>query len=286
MYHQSFLGLCFLALSVLQSTLASPAAPALINKISGNDHKVVGIFEQPHSCNVTACIEKADSDGGKVACGSHEHCVGGGLKLKAKNKVKSKAFTRFRTRVPIEPSSTDTSTSDPTSTCDPRAGNIICIDYLSECGIRYGGCVPLNCDGSVPSISKPPCPSTAESSPAASSPATFTASSTRLATLTATSATSTCNSRAGQSICVDSINECGRTYGGCGTINCDGSFPSFTKPPCTATSTRLVTTTVATITASTITATNGGTSTCAAGAGFTVCVDNINECGIWYGGCG
>ncbi|OAA80045.1 hypothetical protein LEL_03531 [Akanthomyces lecanii RCEF 1005] len=53
---------------------------------------------------------------------------------------------------------TTTSTPTTTSSVDDCHTRTICIDYVNECGMGYGGCVP-DCKP-LPTFSKPPCPST------------------------------------------------------------------------------------------------------------------------------
>ncbi|KAH8172026.1 hypothetical protein LIA77_08794 [Sarocladium implicatum] len=63
-------------------------------------------------------------------------------------------------------------------------------------------------------------------------------------------------------LCVDLINSCGQTYGGCYN-ECETPSPSFIEPPC-PTLTPITT---------------------APGSDCTICVDKVNSCGMTYGGC-
>ncbi|KAK6537220.1 hypothetical protein TWF694_011417 [Orbilia ellipsospora] len=78
--------------------------------------------------------------------------------------------------------------------------------------------------------------------------------------------------------CVDYVNPCGKTYGGCAP-HCTGDpLPTFPAPPCSsttkATTTMKVTTTSAYVTTKV-------TSSCTK----TLCVDYLDACGHMYGGC-
>src|SRR5690606_5806889 len=103
-----------------------------------------------------------------------------------------------------------------------------------------------------PSFSKPSCPSTTSNK--SSMRTTILASST-----SQPRSTTTCASNAGRTVCVDYIDPCGKWYGGCGPISCDGSFPKYTAPSgCTPTSTMRATlssTTSVPLTSTIITAT-------------------------------
>ena len=113
------------------------------------------------------------------------------------------------------PCSTTSTSAIPTSSPCPT----ICVDYVNECGMMYGGCFPEPaCTGGTawPSFPKPPCPTTISTASTASS---------------STPTVSPC-----PTICADYINECGQMYGGCfPDPACTGGtvWPTFTKPPCT-----------------------------------------------------
>ncbi|OIW35307.1 hypothetical protein CONLIGDRAFT_627368 [Coniochaeta ligniaria NRRL 30616] len=124
----------------------------------------------------------------------------------------------------------------------------ICVDYINKCGQMYGGCF----------ASTSPWP-------------TFTAPSCSLETTTTTPPLTTVmpTTTAVPTICVDYINKCGQTYGGC--FPSTTPFPTFTGPSCS-----LETTT----TAHPVTTSTPLTTTVP-----TICVDSINSCGKTYGGC-
>ncbi|KAM3509363.1 hypothetical protein MY11210_006362 [Beauveria gryllotalpidicola] len=121
------------------------------------------------------------------------------------------------------PKTITTSTVNPpttTPTPDNCSTRTVCLDYVNECGIWYGGCVP-DCKP-WPTFSKPPCPSTTST----------TISIT--ATPTATTSVQDCHAH---TICIDYVNECGMGYGGC--IPACKPWPTFSKPPCPSTTTLL-----------------------------------------------
>ncbi|PQK08684.1 hypothetical protein BB8028_0001g07570 [Beauveria bassiana] len=154
-----------------------------------------------------------------------------------------------------------TSTAYPpttTSTPDNCSTRTVCLDYVNECGIWYGGCVP-DCKP-WPTFSKPPCPSTTGN----------TITTTTAYPPTTTSSYDNCSTR---TICLDYVNECGIMYGGC-VADCK-PWPTFSKPPCPST----------TSTPITLTATPTATASVDDCHKHTICIDHVNECGIMYGGC-
>ncbi|EGX90829.1 hypothetical protein CCM_07249 [Cordyceps militaris CM01] len=112
----------------------------------------------------------------------------------------------------ITPTTTSPPTTTPTTSQDDCKTRTICLDYVNECGRRYGGCVP-DCKP-WPTFSKPPCPPTSTPTP------------------------DNCSTR---TICLDYVNECGIWYGGC-VPDCK-PWPTFSKPPCPSTTSVTVTTT-------------------------------------------
>ncbi|OAA71344.1 hypothetical protein ISF_01895 [Cordyceps fumosorosea ARSEF 2679] len=151
----------------------------------------------------------------------------------------------------ITPTTTKPPTTRPTTstTKDDCSTRTVCLDYVNECGIWYGGCVP-DCKP-WPTFSKPPCPST-------------TTTTTKPPTSTPTQ--DNCSTR---TICLDYVNECGMMYGGC-VPDCK-PWPTFSKPPCPTTTTAPPTTT-----------TTSSVDDCRT---RTICIDYVNECGMMYGGC-
>ena len=139
-----------------------------------------------------------------------------------------------------------------TVTPAPTPTRTVCVDYINKCGQTYGGCFPST--SPFPTFTGPSC-SLETTTP------TVTTIITRSSTTTAHTATPT--------ICVDYINKCGQTYGGC--FPSTSPFPTFTAPSCS-----LDTVTTSTITPKPTTVT---------GAVPTVCVDSVNSCGRTYGGC-
>ncbi|OAR00615.1 hypothetical protein LLEC1_02797 [Akanthomyces lecanii] len=89
---------------------------------------------------------------------------------------------------------------------------------------------------------------------------------------TSTSTTTSVDDCHTRTICIDNVNECGLWYGGC-IPDCK-PYPTFSKPPCPPTTT---TTTTSVPTTSTTSADDCHTR--------TICIDHVNECGLWYGGC-
>ncbi|KAK9781175.1 hypothetical protein SCAR479_04996 [Seiridium cardinale] len=124
----------------------------------------------------------------------------------------------------------------------------ICFDGINACGVRYGDCYDV-CEKNRPTA--PPC------DPAVLSPSS---SSTTL--------TENCSTR---TVCADYINDCGVWY------DCS-PWPTFTAPPCTTSSSYVITTIAPPI----ATITEDPTTDCHS---QTICTDMINECGQTYGGC-
>ena len=123
------------------------------------------------------------------------------------------------------------------------------MDYINKCGQTYGGCFPST--SPFPTFTGPSC--------SLETTATLTTITKSTTTRTAT-----------PTICVDYINKCGQTYGGC--FPSADPVPTFTAPSCS------LDTVTSTITPKPTTAT--------ATAGVpTICVDSINSCGKTYGGC-
>lgn len=106
-----------------------------------------------------------------------------------------------------------------------------------------------------------------------------------LATLALTQDASSCKNRS----CFDYVNECGKPYGGCVDM-CGGTFswPSFTKPACPATAAvqqAQVTGAPAALQFSSAARLGPAVTRTTTGCSETICIDAINDCGIWYGGC-
>ncbi|KAK6526106.1 hypothetical protein TWF281_011143 [Arthrobotrys megalospora] len=77
-------------------------------------------------------------------------------------------------------------------------------------------------------------------------------------------------------LCVDYVNACGQTYGGCAP-RCTGQpIPTFPAPPCSKTTTGPITSSTFVPTTKTTTS----TTSCP-----TLCVDFINTCGYMWGTC-
>jgi hypothetical protein len=135
---------------------------------------------------------------------------------------------------------------------------------INSCGRMYGGCYPF-CSGYTRStftgetrhgfdgradhiltrniLPDPGCPTL----------------STSKSTITSSPISSICT----QTLCVDKINSCGQTYGGCYPACSGFTTPSFTDPGCPTITSKPISTSC----------TN------------TLCVDKINSCGKTYGGC-
>lgn len=125
----------------------------------------------------------------------------------------------------------------------------LCVDYVNECGIMYGGCFASTSGMPWPSFSNPGCPTTVTNSP----------------TITSLPTTTDFITTAVPTICVDTVNSCGQTYGGC--FPSTFPFPTFADPGCPT-----ITTTVQTE----IPVYTGVP---------TICEDHVNACGRTYGGC-
>lgn len=132
----------------------------------------------------------------------------------------------------------------------------ICVDYINKCGMMYGGCFAST--SPWPTFTAPSC-----SLDATTSPITTVAPTTT--TITTTTSV--------QTICVDYINKCGQTYGGC--FPSTSPWPTFTGPSCSLETTTHPTTSTAITTPKPVTTK----------AVPTICVDSINSCGRTYGGC-
>ncbi|KAK4241579.1 hypothetical protein C8A03DRAFT_30302 [Achaetomium macrosporum] len=141
---------------------------------------------------------------------------------------------------------------------EPCQSQILCIDAVNSCGIKYGGCYDV-CDASAKPV-PPPCPSTTTTttkktptppsttrkvptrkphptstkktttSKPAKPPVTSTKKITTSTTKRAGSSTPTSSCSATVTVCWDGINECGTWYGGC-FPDCK-PWPTFTPPPC------------------------------------------------------
>ncbi|KAJ6787385.1 hypothetical protein PWT90_08599 [Aphanocladium album] len=94
---------------------------------------------------------------------------------------------------------------------------------------------------------------------------------TGTATIPTTTTTATDDNCSTRTICIDAVNECGMWYGGC-IPDCK-PYPPFSKPICP------------TDTVITTTPTSTPTTTSGSCSDRTICIDLVNECGMWYGGC-
>ncbi|KAF3905348.1 hypothetical protein AA313_de0207006 [Arthrobotrys entomopaga] len=82
-------------------------------------------------------------------------------------------------------------------------------------------------------------------------------------------------------LCVDYVNPCGKTYGGCGA-HCTGDpLPTFSAPPCASTTSATTTIKITTTAPSPTPYIPTTTASCSR----TVCVDYLDACGQMYGGC-
>jgi hypothetical protein len=88
------------------------------------------------------------------------------------------------------------------------------VDYTNSCGRMYGGCFAYT--SPFPTFPDPGCPTST------SKPIT-TVRPTPVPTSVPT-------------ICVDTVNSCGQTYGGC--FASTSPFPTFTDPGCPTTAAR------------------------------------------------
>lgn len=139
-------------------------------------------------------------------------------------------------------------TTTPTTTGKPTTcTSTICEDHFNDCGQTYGGCYEACSGYTKPVFTDPGCPTTT------SKPITTSKPTSKPATCTET-------------ICVDTVNSCGQTYGGCYPICSGYTKPLFIDPGCPTT---------------TQPPTSTPTSTCTE----SICVDSINSCGQTYGGC-
>ena len=144
----------------------------------------------------------------------------------------------------------------------PSATNecpIVCIDLLSDCGVRYGGCVP-HCKGEpMPAFSEPPCPT-----------ATPTQIEKRQAPADATSSDKSC-----PTVCIDGISDCGERFGGCIPLCKGDPLPKWSTSACpTTTPTPKVEKRDLAPKPTSI------EKNCP-----TVCIDGISDCGERFGGC-
>jgi len=64
-----------------------------------------------------------------------------------------------------------------TTTTTTACAKTICVDYINDCGLRYGACFPACSGYTTPSFTPPPCPVPVETNTAT---VTATAMSTRL----------------------------------------------------------------------------------------------------------
>lgn len=129
-----------------------------------------------------------------------------------------------------------TTTTKATTTAVPP----ICVDYVNKCGQTYGGCFPST--NPFPTFSKPSC--SLETPP----PVTTVKPHEPVTTAVPT-------------ICVDTVDLCGNTYGGCFPYTTP--YPTFSKPSCSLeTEAPPLTTAVP-----------------------TICEDTVDLCGNTYGGC-
>ncbi|KAK4128670.1 hypothetical protein N657DRAFT_639159 [Parathielavia appendiculata] len=138
--------------------------------------------------------------------------------------------------------------------CKPQ---IICVDAVNPCGIKYGGCYDV-CDVSAKPVA-PPCPS--------STTKKSTPTSTKKPTPTITKATSTTKKPSPSS-----------TKKPTPTTTKKPPVTSTVKPPVTSIKKST------TLTTSTKRPSSTTTSACTATAPW-LCWDGINECGMMYGGC-
>ena len=141
---------------------------------------------------------------------------------------------------PTTTSKWTTSTRKPSS-ADNCSTRTVCADYVNACGQWYGGCF-ADCRP-WPTFTPPPCTKTTKVPvPTDPNPVTrITTESVTFKTKLPTSISiitpppkpSDCKQR---TVCVDYINACGQTYGGC-FPDCK-PWPTFTPPACTKTATK------------------------------------------------
>ncbi|KAB5580477.1 hypothetical protein GE09DRAFT_438976 [Coniochaeta sp. 2T2.1] len=151
-------------------------------------------------------------------------------------------FTTPSCSLEITPAAMMTTVASPLTTVTPT----ICVDYVNKCGQTYGGCFAST--RPFPTFTGPSC--SLETTPP---PVTTVAPPLTTATPT---------------ICVDYVNKCGQTYGGC--FASTRPFPTFTGPSCSLETTPPPVTTIAPPETTAVP---------------TICVDTINACGKTYGGC-
>ncbi|KAM7195098.1 hypothetical protein V8F20_007648 [Naviculisporaceae sp. PSN 640] len=138
----------------------------------------------------------------------------------------------------------------PAATTTPVCkSEILCIDGINECGIRFGDCFDVCNPAARPT--PPPCPPTT-AKPTTTTKTTITTPLPNIIkttkTTTLTKATSTCNGSGG-TVCWDAINACGMMYGSC-FRDCK-PWPTPTPPPCPTTTKTTAKTTTTTATTKT-----------------------------------
>ncbi|KAK3987739.1 hypothetical protein QBC44DRAFT_115691 [Cladorrhinum sp. PSN332] len=144
--------------------------------------------------------------------------------------------------------------------CDEQ---IICIDAINACGVKYGGCYDI-CKASA-KPQPPPCPATSTKKPTSTAKITRTVKPTSTVKPTTTKKTTTKKT----------------TTSTKRTLSTSTVKPTTTKKP---TSTKRTITSTPKPTTWKPSTSASSSSTCN-GSGMTVCWDAINACGQMYGAC-
>ncbi|KAK4197841.1 hypothetical protein QBC40DRAFT_267223, partial [Triangularia verruculosa] len=150
--------------------------------------------------------------------------------------------------------------ADAPPTEEPCVEQILCIDALNACGIKYGGCYNVCKVDQKPK--PPPCPAT--STVVTTKVVQLTPSATKKTTSTTSKRTLTTSTKKATTTTKKTITTAKATA--------TSKKPTSTSKTPTPTTTKKPTTTPK------------PSSTCN-GSGMTVCADYINECGMMYGGC-
>ncbi|KAK0729023.1 hypothetical protein B0T21DRAFT_204917 [Apiosordaria backusii] len=153
---------------------------------------------------------------------------------------------------------------------EPCVEQIICIDALSACGVKYGGCYNVCKVSEKPK--PPPCPAT--STVVTTKVVQLTPSATKKTTSTSSKRTLTTSTRKVTTTTTKKATTTTKKTSTTAKATATSKRPTSTKKP-TTTPKPPVTTYIPTPTKS---------STCN-GSGLTVCADYINDCGMMYGGC-
>ncbi|KEZ44513.1 hypothetical protein SAPIO_CDS3531 [Scedosporium apiospermum] len=155
--------------------------------------------------------------------------------------------------------------------CSDGGEHIICVDKVNECMMKYGGCYDY-CATPTPSFITPVCPTSTKKT-------TIVKPTRTRRTKTKPTPTSSqsyppgmeeqCERNGSLILCADGIDECGNGWGTCFDV-C--ATPTLSRPttPCSITP------------EPTVASPEPISESC---SDITLCIDYVNECGMWYGGC-